>query len=99
MLLSSCTVVSSFVVCLFFKQKTAYEMRISDWSSDVCSSDLGPGIRDSGFGIREDKSLPQHYEANRNRFCESRIPNSQSRLLNVLHLLADLVDQDRKSVV
>src|SRR3546814_2724034 len=29
--------------CLFFffKQKTAYEMRISDWSSDVCSSDLG----------------------------------------------------------
>src|SRR3546814_15320245 len=29
------------VVCIFFfKQKTAYEMRISDWSSDVCSSDL-----------------------------------------------------------
>src|SRR3546814_7983589 len=28
-------------VCVFFfKQKTAYEMRISDWSSDVCSSDL-----------------------------------------------------------
>src|SRR3546814_7126010 len=26
----------------FFKQKTAYEMRISDWSSDVCSSDLWP---------------------------------------------------------
>src|SRR3546814_7335310 len=32
-----------YVVCFlffFFKQKTAYEMRISDWSSDVCSSDL-----------------------------------------------------------
>src|SRR3546814_3804051 len=29
----------SFFV-FFFKQKTAYEMRISDWSSDVCSSDL-----------------------------------------------------------
>src|SRR3546814_8448585 len=28
---------------LFFKQKTAYEMRISDWSSNVCSSDLGAG--------------------------------------------------------
>src|SRR3546814_6930776 len=28
----------------FFKQKTAYEMRISDWSSDVCSSDLPGGI-------------------------------------------------------
>src|SRR3546814_13648712 len=35
---------------LFFKQKTAYEMRISDWSSDVCSSDL---LRDDltiGYG-------------------------------------------------
>src|SRR3546814_3462474 len=31
------------VCCFFFfKQKTAYEMRISDWSSDVCSSDLRP---------------------------------------------------------
>src|SRR3546814_2623482 len=29
-----------FLVFLFFKQKAAYEMRISDWSSDVCSSDL-----------------------------------------------------------
>src|SRR3546814_1526495 len=31
-------------MCFFFKQKTAYEMRISDWSSDVCSSDLPPQI-------------------------------------------------------
>src|SRR3546814_376999 len=30
------------VIFFFFKQKTAYEMRISDWSSDVCSSDLRP---------------------------------------------------------
>src|SRR3546814_5443676 len=30
-------------VCFLFKQKTAYEMRISDWSSDVCSSDLPIG--------------------------------------------------------
>src|SRR3546814_9276586 len=29
-----------FCLFFFFKQKTAYEMRISDWSSDVCSSDL-----------------------------------------------------------
>src|SRR3546814_4699178 len=29
-----------FVFFFFFKQKTAYELRISDWSSDVCSSDL-----------------------------------------------------------
>src|SRR3546814_9785555 len=31
-----------FLQVFFFKQKTAYEMRISDWSSDVCSSDLRP---------------------------------------------------------
>src|SRR3546814_5326629 len=31
------------IVFVFFKQKTAYEMRISDWSSDVCSSDLDCG--------------------------------------------------------
>src|SRR3546814_9074552 len=32
--------VYSSLLLLFFKQKTAYEIRISDWSSDVCSSDL-----------------------------------------------------------
>src|SRR3546814_10869591 len=31
-----------FVLFFFFKEKTAYEMRISDWSSDVCSSYLSP---------------------------------------------------------
>src|SRR3546814_974098 len=37
---------SYFTLCFFFfKQKTAYELRISDWSSDVCSSDL-PAIGD-----------------------------------------------------
>src|SRR3546814_14397824 len=36
----SAVVVWSDLFFLFFKQKTAYEMRISDWSSDVCSSDL-----------------------------------------------------------
>src|SRR3546814_1636426 len=45
------------VFICFFKQKTAYEMRISDWSSDVCSSDLAellveqylPAVRQWGF--------------------------------------------------
>src|SRR3546814_2637750 len=44
------------VICIFlFKQKTAYEMRISDWSSDVCSSDLDPR-QDSRHG--EGESAP-----------------------------------------
>src|SRR3546814_2447413 len=34
--------ISAWSMLFFFKQKTAYEMRISDWSSDVCSSDLSP---------------------------------------------------------
>src|SRR3546814_10456386 len=36
----SMSLIYVFFVFFFFKQKTAYEMRISDWSSDVCSSDL-----------------------------------------------------------
>src|SRR3546814_5647725 len=45
-----------FFVC-FFKQKTAYEMRISDWSSDVCSSDLNgvhvlPVYGGQGYGVQ-----------------------------------------------
>src|SRR3546814_10448746 len=37
----------------FFKQKTAYEVRISDWSSDVCSSDLADGRGDDRRGDGE----------------------------------------------
>src|SRR3546814_12272272 len=35
-------------IFFFFKQKTAYEMRISDWSSDVCSSDLPSALAPQG---------------------------------------------------
>src|SRR3546814_15199011 len=43
-------------VLFFFKQKTAYEMRISDWSSDVCSSDLAAGkfIDDHDLAVLDD---------------------------------------------
>src|SRR3546814_4144689 len=37
---------------VFFKHKTAYEMRISDWSSDVCSSDLAAGFEHAFAGPR-----------------------------------------------
>src|SRR3546814_10256518 len=43
-----------FFVC--FKQKTAYEMRISDWSSDVCSSDLGDAGLSGFIGAEISKS-------------------------------------------
>src|SRR3546814_4112712 len=41
-----------YVLFFFFKQKTAYEMRISDWSSDVCSSDLQPSEAGSHAATR-----------------------------------------------
>src|SRR3546814_7451146 len=39
----------------FFKQKTAYEMRISNWSSDVCSSDLGEEFRRVAHAFEEQR--------------------------------------------
>src|SRR3546814_2708683 len=50
----------SFVLffVFFFKQKTAYEMRISDWSSDVCSSDLLSQIRQFASGFRALRAIP-----------------------------------------
>src|SRR3546814_5848365 len=47
----------------FFKQKTAYEMRISDWSSDVCSSDLRFSIDDDDVQelARQALTIEEHY--------------------------------------
>src|SRR3546814_9456968 len=52
-----------WLVCFvfFFKQKTAYEMRISDWSSDVCSSDLWllDRVRLTGSTTSDDGATPK----------------------------------------
>src|SRR3546814_7066445 len=67
-----------FFVCLFsfffFKQKTAYEMRISDWSSDVCSSDLAPGghVRGGSFWRAQRGQTPRA-AANPERSEERRV--------------------------
>src|SRR3546814_2675750 len=45
------------IVFFFFKQKTAYEMRISDWSSDVCSSDLKARKALSAIRDEQDRRL------------------------------------------
>src|SRR3546814_3015946 len=42
-----------YVFLCFFKQKTAYEMRISDWSSDVCSSDLSSQRQNESSAARQ----------------------------------------------
>src|SRR3546814_6916491 len=62
----------------FFKQKTAYEMRISDWSSDVCSSDLGGDdaidhrIVDPGGESRDDRGDVVLHD----RTIRKRVPGS-----------------------
>src|SRR3546814_19450956 len=58
----------SLLLFFFFKQKTAYELRISDWSSDVCSSDLPTGTislslaNNASNGI--EPSFAHHYSRN-----------------------------------
>src|SRR3546814_19722202 len=71
----------------FFKQKTAYEMRISDWSSDVCSSDLPQRQR-------QQIAAPTADERPRNRL---RGHHRRPREPFYHHLAA--VRQDRKGVV
>src|SRR3546814_9754592 len=82
-LLCAVEAVSCRYFCFFFKQKTAYEMRISDWSSDVCSSDLEVGaLHEMGVGANPengDGDLPfcwrvQPLRAGLQDPAEQRIP-------------------------
>src|SRR3546814_2012513 len=59
----------------FFKQKTAYEMRISDWSSDVCSSDLAWAVaRSAGtLGGQLDRLFQQAFAAAKRARTDTRI--------------------------
>src|SRR3546814_18757546 len=52
-------------IVFFFKQKTAYEMRISDWSSDVCSSDLHDGgdVEPAAEGSLQGRAQPRAFPA------------------------------------
>src|SRR3546814_8593578 len=47
------------LVFIFFKQNTAYELRFSDWSSDVCSSDLLIAAKSKSIQIRHDVRQPR----------------------------------------
>src|SRR3546814_4748745 len=85
-----------YYLFFFFKQKTAYEMRISDWSSDVCSSDLEgdtitaqlpAGIR-GGFG------------PNLRRFCLMMHAHGQVTTQRMTTLLNDVgVEISKRQVV
>src|SRR3546814_4306621 len=92
----------------FFKQKTAYEMRISDWSSDVCSSDLPRRPRSAALlpaargELRPGRQLFGRGDcAHRQR--RSRQQLRQSRAAQLVDDLQELgrqtVSRERKSVV
>src|SRR3546814_14494119 len=80
----------------FYRQKTAYEMRISDWSSDVCSSDLFPPLNRAmtaamghGTGSAIDIVLTREFTLN--------IPAADAEDLSFLSVRTGL--KDRKRVV
>src|SRR3546814_10831318 len=69
----------------FFKQKTGYEMRISDWSSDVCSSDLKPGI--------------EQIDMVEKAFCTNQLRRSITRRLRADFQIIDRKTADRLHAV
>src|SRR3546814_1287867 len=71
-----------FVIDIFcFKQKTAYEMRISDWSSDVCSSDLGGAAR---AALARPADLADHH-----RLAGQRLPYLAIDIHDMCHRVVD----------
>src|SRR3546814_7805443 len=88
----------------FFKQKTAYEMRISDWSSDVCSSDLSfgklrPRIGNATCGLQITDRRRRHFQfealGNQSRFNVIAVAaaSRQSRAAAV-----DILDNEARAV-
>src|SRR5881392_4274753 len=64
-----------FFFFFFFKQKTAYEITHSDWSSDVCSSDLGPDLRRVLRGLQIDQRRPGALRPQRRHLGGARAPH------------------------
>src|SRR3546814_6064236 len=80
-----------FGIVFFFKQKTAYEMRISDWSSDVCSSDLERRVNDQQTIVRREmreQRVLQHFGIG-GRFDD---PGSRHRAHAVAEFLQRRID-------
>src|SRR3546814_1497757 len=73
-----CYVVCYVVFFFFFKQKTAYEMRISDWSSDVCSSDLDH--RDPHFGVDFEQTVVDRLAETQAAVVETQLAEQAARL-------------------
>src|SRR3546814_1276759 len=82
-------------VFFFVKQKTAYEMRISDWSSDVCSSDLHDLARHGPVDVGEGDEL-EHQRFGRPGEARQRRRHHEDRQLIAIHPVAQ---RDRARLV
>src|SRR3546814_10027545 len=82
----------------FFKQKTAYEMRISDWSSDVCSSDLGID-RIFHKPIEFLGATRQYIHGNWKLYMENVRDGYHASLLHAFHATFNLVRSNQKARV
>src|SRR3546814_3318682 len=91
--------ISVLVLFLFFKQKTAYEMRISDWSSDVCSSDLHPqATRRYGYAANPTAGVATGHRSD--RAPAHTVPRYPAPCLNAApRAVVPTGATDRKSVV
>src|SRR3546814_16883433 len=79
----------------FFKQKTAYEMRISDWSSDVCSSDLGLDQAGLGEARHADEQAMAAGQQGDQGLIDHRLlaeDDTADRLAHDAELVAQIVD-------
>src|SRR3546814_1728030 len=77
-------------IFFFFKQKTAYEMRISDWSSDVCSSDLAESARLPVKAVYEASKFDYNY-ANAKTMSDVVIRFSDAEITGIQGI-ADFLD-------
>src|SRR3546814_3133058 len=83
-------------VFFFFKQKTAYEMRISDWSSDVCSSDLKISEEeDVRLAAGRSGSMKLTEGANKIRIMPKR-KNEEHWMISVAKRWFDIESEDKK---
>src|SRR3546814_2649743 len=73
-------------VFFLFKLKTAYEMRISDWSSDVCSSDLGRSVAPCDETQARLKAGPTQFPSTYRRFARMRSEEHTSELQSLMRI-------------
>src|SRR3546814_5277149 len=96
-----CFGICEYLVFFFFKQKTAYDMRISDWSSDVCSSDLRPRAPDV---VLKGRTSPPSLKAVRRRrvqfeeTCDGGASSSRRRATEARPVRGDVRRSEERRV-